>query len=180
LVHLGLQRCPAFDIAAACAGFIYGLSIADRFVASGARNVLVGGVELLSRGLNRKDRTTCVLFGDGAGAAIVSAADGTGSGILSTHIYADGSQANALQILAGGSALPASQHTLDHGQHYVSMQGQDVFKHVVCALSSASITALEANGFGRVTSSGWCRTRPTCVSSNRCRSAWASVSTASC
>lgn len=141
--------CPAFDIAAACAGFIYGLSIADRFVASGARNVLVIGVELLSRVLNWKDRTTCVLFGDGAGAAVISAATGDGAGILSTHIYADGSQANALQIPAGGSASPASQQTLDLGQHYVLMQGQDVFKYAVRALSSASVTALEANGFGR-------------------------------
>src|SRR5689334_20169728 len=82
--------CPAFDIAAACAGFIYGLSIADRFVGSGAaRHVLVVGVELLSRVLNWKDRTTCVLFGDGAGAAIVSDANGSGRGILSTHLYAD-------------------------------------------------------------------------------------------
>ncbi|MDB4985467.1 MAG: 3-oxoacyl-[acyl-carrier-protein] synthase [Myxococcaceae bacterium] len=138
--------CPAFDIAAACAGFIYGLSIADKFIASGvARHVLVVGVELLSRVVDWKDRTTCVLFGDGAGAAIVSKSDGM-RGLLSTHIYADGSQAAALQIPAGGSAAPASQLTIDAGLHYVHMAGQDVFKYAVRALSSASLTALEANG----------------------------------
>jgi len=142
--------CPAFDIAAACAGFIYGLSIADRFVGSGgARHVLVIGVELLSRVLNWKDRTTCVLFGDGAGAAVVSSAEGSGRGIFSTHLYADGSQANSLQIPAGGSHMPASQLTIDEGRHFVHMAGQDVFKYAVRALASASLTALEQNGFTR-------------------------------
>jgi len=148
--------CPAFDIAAACAGFIYGLSIADRFVAGGsARHVLVVGVELLSRSINWKDRTTCVLFGDGAGAAIVSplarpsahldAAPEGERGLLSMHLYADGSQAAALRIPAGGSAQPASHASVDAGLHYVHMSGQDVFKYAVRALSSASLTALEAN-----------------------------------
>jgi 3-oxoacyl-[acyl-carrier-protein] synthase-3 len=142
--------CPAFDIAAACAGFIYGLSIADRFVGSGgARHVLVVGVELLSRVLNWKDRTTCVLFGDGAGAAVVSSVTSNGSGIFSTHLYADGTQANSLQIPAGGSHMPASQLTIDEGRHFVHMAGQDVFKYAVRALASASLTALEQNGFAR-------------------------------
>jgi 3-oxoacyl-[acyl-carrier-protein] synthase III len=141
--------CPAFDIAAACAGFIYGLSIADRFIASGsARHVLVVGVELLSRVMNWKDRTTCVLFGDGAGAAVVSRSDGE-RGLLSTHLYADGSQAAALRIPGGGSAHPASHATVDAGMHYVHMSGQDVFKYAVRALSSASITALEENGVAK-------------------------------
>jgi 3-oxoacyl-[acyl-carrier-protein] synthase III len=144
--------CPAFDIAAACAGFIYGLSIGDRFLAGGAvRNVLVVGVELLSRVMNWKDRTTCVLFGDGAGAAVLTrVGEGDGeSGLLSTHIYADGSQAGALQIPAGGSARPATHATVEAGLHYVHMMGQDVFKYAVRALSSASLTALEANGVAR-------------------------------
>jgi 3-oxoacyl-[acyl-carrier-protein] synthase III len=142
--------CPAFDIAAACAGFIYGMSIADRFLATGAaRHVLVVGVELLSRVINWKDRTTCVLFGDGAGAAVLSRAEDDGRGLLSTHLYADGSQANALHIPAGGSARPASHATVDAGLHLVHMTGQDVFKYAVRALSSASLTALEANGIAR-------------------------------
>jgi 3-oxoacyl-[acyl-carrier-protein] synthase-3 len=140
--------CPAFDIAAACAGFIYGLSIADRFIATGgARHVLVIGVELLTRVLNFKDRTTCVLFGDGAGAAVLSAAQGDGRGLLSTHIYADGAQTGSLFIPAGGSRTPATHTTVDEGKHYVHMVGQDVFKFAVRALSSASLTALEHNGF---------------------------------
>jgi 3-oxoacyl-[acyl-carrier-protein] synthase-3 len=143
--------CPAFDIAAACAGFIYGMSIADRFLATGAaRHVLVVGVELLSRVINWKDRTTCVLFGDGAGAVVMSRAHEVGDrGLLSTHLYADGSQASALHIPAGGSAKPASHATVDAGLHLVHMTGQDVFKYAVRALSSASITALEANGVAR-------------------------------
>jgi 3-oxoacyl-[acyl-carrier-protein] synthase III len=142
--------CPAFDIAAACAGFIYGLSIADRFIGGGAaRNVLVIGVELLSRVMNWRDRTTCVLFGDGAGAAVITGADDETRGILSTHLYADGSQASALHIPAGGSAMPASAATVLAGQHFVHMTGQDVFKYAVRALSSASLTALEANGVAR-------------------------------
>lgn len=146
--------CPAFDIAAACAGFIYGLSIADRFIAGGAaRNVLVVGVELLSRVVNWKDRTTCVLFGDGAGAAVLTRAStegpDAGRGLLSTHIFADGSQANALHIPAGGSAQPASHASVEAGLHYVHMMGQDVFKYAVRALSAASLTALDANGVSK-------------------------------
>ncbi len=140
--------CPAFDIAAACAGFIYGLSIAERFVASGAaKHVLVIGVELLSRVIDWKDRTTCVLFGDGAGAAILSRSEDDGRGLLSTHIYADGSQANSLSIPAGGSRTPATHASIEAGLHYVHMNGQEVFKYAVRALSSASLTALTANGY---------------------------------
>lgn len=140
--------CPAFDISAACAGFIYGMSVADRFIASGgAKHVLVVGVELLSRVIDWHDRTTCVLFGDGAGAAVLSVSDGAGRGLLSTHIYADGTQANSLSIPAGGSRTPASHASLDAGLHFVHMNGQEVFKYAVRALSSASLTALSSNGY---------------------------------
>ena len=141
------STCPGFDISAACAGFIYGLSIADQFVRTGAaRNVLVIGVELLSRVLDWKDRTTCVLFGDGAGAVVVSPALGDGRGIVSTHIYADGSLADSLCIPAGGSREPASTSTLDQHRHVVHMVGRDIFKFAVKSLASASVTAIEANG----------------------------------
>jgi len=140
--------CPAFDIAAACAGFIYGLSIADRFIVSGAaKHVLVVGVELLSRVIDWSDRTTCVLFGDGAGAAVLSAADSSGRGLLSTHIYADGSQASSLCIPGGGSKNPTTVASVEAGLHFVHMNGQEVFKYAVRALSSASTTALSANGY---------------------------------
>lgn len=139
--------CPAMDIAAACAGFIYGLGVADAFVrAETARYVLVIGVELLSRVLDWDDRSTCVLFGDGAGAAVIGPTDGSGSGILSTHLYADGSQADALQIPAGGSRQPFSQTVLDERLHYVRMSGRDVFKFAVRSLTSAAKTAVSHNG----------------------------------
>jgi 3-oxoacyl-[acyl-carrier-protein] synthase-3 len=142
--------CPAFDIAAACAGFIYGMSIADQFIGSGtAKYVLVVGVELLSRVLDWKDRSTCVLFGDGAGACVLGPANGDGRGLYTTQLYADGSQADALKIPAGGSRLPASQATVEQRLHFVHMQGQDVFKYAVRALSAASLSAVEASGFSR-------------------------------
>lgn len=138
--------CPAFDIAAACAGFIYGLSIADQYIRSGtARHVLVIGVELLSRVLNWQDRNTCVLFGDGAGAVVISASDDPSRGIQSTHLYADGSLAASLYIPAGGSRQPASAASIAAGEHSVRMVGRDIFKFAVKSLVSASQTALSAN-----------------------------------
>ena len=143
---IGARRdCPSFDIAAACAGFIYGLDLADKFVRTGAaKYVLVVGVELLSRVMNWDDRTTCVLFGDGAGAAIVGASDGE-RGLLSTHIYADGGFTQSLQIPGGGSVEPATASSVAQGRHTVHMIGQDIFKAAVKNLSAASKTALEQN-----------------------------------
>ena len=144
---LGAKTCPSFDVSAACAGFIYGLSIADRFVrAGGVRYVLVIGVELLSRLLDWEDRKTCVLFGDGAGAVIVGANDGDGRGILSTHLFTDGALAGSLFIPGGGSREPSSAATLAAKRQLVHMEGQDVFKAAVRNLSSAARAALDANG----------------------------------
>lgn len=138
--------CPGFDLSAACAGFLYGLSLADSMIKSGgARYVLLVGVELLTRVMNWKDRTTCVLFGDGAGAVVVGPSDDE-RGILSTHLYADGSLASALCIPAGGSRTPSTQQTIELGKHLVHMVGKDVFKFAVKALASASNTAIEHNG----------------------------------
>ncbi len=140
-------NCPGFDLSAACAGFIYGLSLADSMVKSGgARYVLLIGVELLTRVMNWKDRTTCVLFGDGAGAVVVGPSEGDGRGILSTHLYADGSLASALCIPGGGSRMPNTAQTIEQGKHLVHMVGKDVFKFAVKALASASATAIEHNG----------------------------------
>jgi 3-oxoacyl-[acyl-carrier-protein] synthase-3 len=145
---LGAKNIPAFDISAACAGFIYGMSIADRFLrAGGSRYILVIGVELLSRILNWEDRTTCVLFGDGAGAAVLAATDGKdGRGLLSTHIYTDGSLAESLIIPGGGSKEPSSADVVARKRNFVHMSGQDVFKAAVRNLASASNAALEYNG----------------------------------
>lgn len=148
---IGAGHCPSFDISAACAGFVYGLSIAEKFVRTGAaRRVLVIGVELLSRILDWGDRTTCVLFGDGAGAVVVGPTTdedkAQGRGILSTHIYTDGALAPALLIPGGGSKEPFSAEVLANKRHLVHMTGQDVFKAAVRYLSNASKAALEANG----------------------------------
>ena len=155
---LGATHCPAFDLSAACAGFVFGLSIADQFVGSGAmRHVLVIGVELLSRVIDWSDRTTCVLFGDGAGAVVVGPVDpaaaaravesgGKPSGILSTKIVSDGALAQSLMIPGGGSVSPASHEVIELKKHKVHMKGQDIFKVAVRNLFSASKNALDAAG----------------------------------
>jgi 3-oxoacyl-[acyl-carrier-protein] synthase III len=138
------QDCPGFDLAAACAGFIYGLSVADQYIRAGtARHVLVIGVELLSRILDWRDRSTCVLFGDGAGAVVVSASEDGERGILTTHLFADGSLASALQVPAGGSREPATATTVSQGRHLVHMEGREIFKFAVRSLVSASLKAME-------------------------------------
>ena len=141
------KNCPGFDLSAACAGFIYGLSVADAYIRSGtARYVLVVGVELLSRIVDWEDRSSCVLFGDGAGAVVLGPASGDGRGVLSTHIYADGSMIDSLIIPGGGSRLPPSHEVIDQRQHLVHMVGTEVFKYAVKGLSSAVKDALDANG----------------------------------
>jgi 3-oxoacyl-[acyl-carrier-protein] synthase-3 len=140
-------QCPSFDISAACAGFIYGMSIADSFIKCGQfKRVLVIGVEILSRLVDWTDRNTCVLFGDGAGAALLVPHEGDDRGIISTHIYADGAGVPFLNIPGGGSAEPTSAKTVEAKRHYVKMQGKPVFTHAVKNISSAAKTALEHNG----------------------------------
>ena len=147
---LGAVGCAAMDTAAACAGFIYGLAIGDAFVKSGSmKKVLVVGVEVLSRVVDWTDRNTCVLFGDGAGAVVLGPeriSDGTGRGILSTHLYADGNQAELLNIPAGGITIPSSHASIDARQHYIRMAGKQVFAHAVKNISRSALVALEANG----------------------------------
>ncbi|MDH5492915.1 MAG: beta-ketoacyl-ACP synthase 3, partial [Myxococcales bacterium] len=145
---LGAERIPAFDISAACAGFIYGISIADQFIRSGAmRHVLVVGVELLSRVIDWEDRTTCVLFGDGAGAVVLGPSDDE-RGILSTEIHTDGSLATSLMIPGGGSLNPQSADVLQAGEHKVKMKGRDIFKAAVRNLHSSSQAVVELAGVG--------------------------------
>jgi 3-oxoacyl-[acyl-carrier-protein] synthase-3 len=138
---LGIKHnCPSFDLSAACAGFIYGLSIADKFVGSGAaKHVLVIGVELLSRVIDWEDRTTCVLFGDGAGAVLVSPNDtNSNRGILGTLVHSDGTFAESLMIPGGGSRTPQSKDVIDRKENKVKMKGQDIFKSAVRNLYTAS------------------------------------------
>jgi 3-oxoacyl-[acyl-carrier-protein] synthase-3 len=147
---IGAENIPAFDISAACAGFLYGLSIGDQFIRTGQmQRILVVGVELLSRVLNWSDRTTCVLFGDGAGAVVLGPARQereAPSGVISTKIFTDGSLANTLTIPGGGSELPLTHAALDEAKNKVQMVGSEVFKVAVKNLTSASKAAIEAAG----------------------------------
>ncbi|MGH7297771.1 MAG: beta-ketoacyl-ACP synthase III, partial [Polyangiaceae bacterium] len=149
---LGAGVCPAFDLSAACAGFVFGLSIADQFIGSGQmKHVLVVGVELLSRVVDWTDRTTCVLFGDGAGAVVLGPSgaqpgEAKPRGVLSTAILTDGGLAQSLRIPGGGSVSPTSADTVAQRLQYVQMRGQDIFKVAVKNLISASRNALERAG----------------------------------
>jgi len=141
---LGIGEIPAFDISAACAGFLYALSIGDQFIRTGThRNILVVGVELLSRIVDWQDRATCVLFGDGAGAVVLQAGDDDKRGVLSACLYTDSTLADSLCIPAGGSALPLTGDLIASKQDKVKMIGQDIFKAAVRNLTAASRTALE-------------------------------------
>ncbi len=142
------NHCASFDIAAACAGFLYGLSIADSFIRlQKAKYIAVVGVELLSRVSNYQDRNTCVLFGDGAGAAIVTG-DTSGRGVQSTHLFTDASKTESLIIPAGGSMHPATESTVADKLHYVQMDGPEVFRYAVRYMSEAARIALDHNGIG--------------------------------
>jgi 3-oxoacyl-[acyl-carrier-protein] synthase III len=144
--RLGAEGCAAFDVNAACSGFIYALTIADKFIRSGAaKTALVVGAETLTRMLDWNDRTTCVLFGDGAGAVVLKA--DTETGILSTHLHADGGKKELLWNPVGVSV------GFKPGEHNaglrVMMAGSEVFKHAVKALDSVVEETLEANGMDR-------------------------------
>ena len=144
--RLGIAGCGAFDVNAACSGFIYALSVADKFIKSGdAKTVLVVGAETLTRMVDWTDRTTCVLFGDGAGAVVLQADSETG--ILSTHLHADGSKKELLWNPVGVSVGFDAAAT-NVGVR-IEMAGSDVFKYAVKALDSVVEETLEANGLDR-------------------------------
>ena len=129
--------CGAFDLAAACSGFPYAVAVAEGFVKAGLyKNVLVVGAEAITKFINWKDRSTCVLFGDGAGAAIISRSK-DGHGILASYLGADGTQSDILQIPAGGSVNPPSEETVKNGLHYLRMAGPELFKIAVRTMEQA-------------------------------------------
>lgn len=144
---LGARNVMAFDLAAACSGFIYNLSIADQFIRSGMyKNILVVGAEILHRFIDYKDRETCILFGDGAGAWIVSRAEeGDKNIILSSHTHADGNLWELLFVRTGGSKNIISQEVIDKRMQYVTMKGREIFKHAVRTMSVACHEALQQN-----------------------------------
>ena len=141
--NLGATKAAAFDISAACSGFLYGLTLADNFIANGSyKNILVIGAELLSKITDYTDRKTCVLFGDGAGAAVLQPSDGN-RGILKTYIHSDGRLTDLLAMPGGGSRHPASHETVDQRLHYIKMEGPEVFKAAVKAMGNAAVDVLK-------------------------------------
>ena len=144
---LGLTRTPAFDLSAACTGFIYGVAVGSALVrSSDYRHVLVVGAETLSRVVDFTDRNTCILFGDGAGAAVISRApDGNGSRIVDSYLCADGNGASLIEMPGGGSRMPTSHETVEAKQHYLRMQGKEVFKFATKSMVELVETALERN-----------------------------------
>ncbi|MGA9520201.1 MAG: beta-ketoacyl-ACP synthase III [Myxococcaceae bacterium] len=144
---LGAKKAFAFDLSAACAGSLYGLSIADQYIRTGtAKRALVVGVELLTRIIDWEDRNTCVLFGDAAGAMVVGPSEDPERGILSTHLHTEGALTDILCIRGGGSKFPMNEDALQQKLHKVAMNGREVFKFAVRALTEAVQEALAHNG----------------------------------
>ena len=143
--NLKATKAAAFDISAACSGFIYGLSIVEKFIRTGTiQKALVIGAEVLTRIVDWSDRNTCCLFGDGGGAVVLEAVEGD-NGILSTHIHSDGSYWELLNQPGVGNRNPACQKTLDDKLMYINMQGNEVFKLAVRAMDEAAHEALTLN-----------------------------------
>jgi len=144
--RLGADNAAAFDLQAACTGFIYAVNMAAPAIATGQfRNALVVGVDILSRITDYTDRGTCVLLGDGCGAVVLRPVP-EGRGILSSYLRADGGGADLLYITAGGTRTPASEETIRAGQHFLRMNGSEVFKFAVRAVEDAILTSLDRAG----------------------------------
>ncbi len=142
---LNVNHIPAFDISVACSGFIYGIAIAEQFIKSGAyKHILVIAAEKMSSVTDWTDRSTCVLMGDGAGAAVLGEVEE--GGILSIYLGADGSKGNLLEMPAGGSRLPASASTVEKRLHFLRMEGNILFKHAVKVMAEAALKATEPLG----------------------------------
>ena len=142
--QLGATKAAACDLAAACCGFVYALSMADAYVKTGMRHVLVVGSEVMSAITDWTDRNTCVLFGDGAGAAVVSASEGT-NGILSTHLRSDGALWELIAVPGGGSRLPPSEKVLAEKLNCIKMKGNETFKVAVRTLEEIARETLAVN-----------------------------------
>ncbi len=144
--QIGATKAGAFDLLAACSGFIYATNMAAQSIRSGSiKNALVIGTETLSRFVNWKDRNTCILFGDGAGAFVLQASDNPG-GVLSAVMHSDGSGADLLTLAGGGSRYPATESTIHEGKHYVYMDGKEVFRFATRVMGRATLESLELAG----------------------------------
>lgn len=143
---LGVQGIFAFDISAACSGFVYAMSVADNFIKSGMyRTGLVIGAEVMSRLVDWTDRGTCVLFGDGGGAVILQA-DSGGHGIISTHLRSDGKLWDMLYVPGGGTRIPPGEDMLKDRQQFIKMRGNELFKVAVNTMTEAAREVLKYNG----------------------------------
>lgn len=144
---LGARNIMAFDLSAACSGFVYGVSVADQFIRTGMyKHVLVIGAEVLHNYINYEDRGTAILFGDAAGAAIVSRVDNESQGLIySSHMHAEGNLADLLTLPASGSAKFFTPESVKNKEHTVHMDGRQIFKHAVRTMASCCMEALEAN-----------------------------------
>ena len=143
---LGAKRAAAFDLSAACSGFAYGITVASQFIQCGAyRKALVIGAETLSKYINWEDRNTCVLFGDGAGAAVLGQVE-DGYGILSFDLGSDGSGGDAIQIPSSGSRMPVSNESIEKRLNLIHMNGKEVFKFAVKAMGNTVKHSLEKIG----------------------------------
>ncbi|RJX40836.1 ketoacyl-ACP synthase III [Paenibacillus pinisoli] len=146
---LGASKAAAFDLSAACSGFIYGLATASNMIATGMyKHVLVVGAETLSRITDYTDRNTCILFGDGAGAVVLGQVE-EGRGFRSFELGADGSGGELLKVSGGGSRMPSSEQSISEKQHYIHMAGNDVFKFAVRIMGSAAEDALAKAGLAK-------------------------------
>jgi 3-oxoacyl-[acyl-carrier-protein] synthase III len=140
---LGVRPCCAFDLAAACSGFLFGMTVAEQFIRTGkSKYCLVIGAELLSRYLDYQDRATCVIFGDGVAAGVLGPVKAP-SGILAAEMYTNGAFANHLYIPAGGTAKPATCDTVKAREHFIKMRGNELFKVAVRSLEDVSLRVLE-------------------------------------
>src|SRR5215217_1072795 len=136
--QLGATKAGAFDLLAACSGFIYALNMGAQAIRSGSiKSALIIGSETLSRFVNWKDRNTCILFGDGAGAFVLQASDQPG-GVLSAVMHSDGSGGDLLSLAGGGTTYPANESTLVNGHHYIQMDGKEVFRFATRVMASAT------------------------------------------
>ncbi|HYG12285.1 MAG TPA: beta-ketoacyl-ACP synthase III [Pyrinomonadaceae bacterium] len=146
--ELGAHRAAAFDLAAACSGFLYGLTLANQMIRGGqARYALVIGAEVLTRYVDYTDRSTCVIFGDGAGAALLGVAEGDERGILGTRIRSDGRFAEQLYAPGGGTRLGITADNVTSGQHFFRMKGNELFKVAVRSMADVSREVLEDAGY---------------------------------
>lgn len=140
---LGIKRCAAFDISAACSGFIYGIETGRQFVLSGKyENVLVVGAEKMSSIIDWTDRNICVLLGDGAGACVLGKVENS-AGIIDAYLDADGSYSKLIMLPGGGSAMPATIETVNKKLHFMKMDGREVYKHAVLIMYNACLDALK-------------------------------------